>query len=817
MSVSKWAAVVSILVLSLIDSTSAQAVDLPPGFAEEVLVRNLIAPTAFAVAADGRVFVAEKSGLIQVFDGFTDETPTVFADLRTQVYNHGDAGLLNIALHPSFPATPFVYVGYALDAAIGGTPPLWGRPAESFDSCPNPQAGSCPFAGRLSRLEASPAGTASGEVVLLENWCHQFSSHSIGGLVFDSSGALYVSAGDGADFTDVDYGQRGHPPNACGDPPTAAGSAPSPPAAQGGALRSQNIDQAGFGSATFAGKILRVDAVSGAALPDNPLIGSAVPHADRIIAHGLRQPFRMAVRPGTDEIWLGDVGWGQWEEISRIEEPAASVVNLGWPCFEGSGAQPAYSVLGIDACDALYADPDRHHAPYFAYSHNEAVVPGDGCGSGTSAITGLAFQQGGSFPANLDGALFFADYARRCIWVMPAGDDGLPDPSRRSLFAADAASPIDLQFARDGSLLYADVVGGTLRRISYVDANRPPTAVLSADPPSGPVPLEVRFDASASADPEHRPLTFRWDFESDGEIDATGAMPRFTFEEVGTYRVTLTVSDAQGATAQARTDIRAGEPLPPRAEILAPSPDLLWKVGDEISFAGTAHATDGVTLPLDAFAWSLLLHHCPISGCHVHLLDDFSGTDSGSFVSVNHGYPTHLELKLTVTDARGLSDTESVLLYPQTAELIMESEPPGLQLAAGGESQVAPYSQTLPARSTLTVTAPSPQQVGCRRYAFAGWSDGGERVHQIQVGDERTVLRARFDLFSEDCEACAGDCDGDGLVQVDEVVTAVSIAIGMVEMSACPNADTNDDDDVTVDEILQAVTTALGECEGGVR
>src|SRR5688572_6199059 len=63
----------------------AQAV--PGGFREQVVFSGLNQPTQVRFAADGRVFVAEKSGLIKVFDGLGDTTPTVFADLRTQVAN----------------------------------------------------------------------------------------------------------------------------------------------------------------------------------------------------------------------------------------------------------------------------------------------------------------------------------------------------------------------------------------------------------------------------------------------------------------------------------------------------------------------------------------------------------------------------------------------------------------------------------------------------------------------------------------------------------------------------------------------------------
>src|SRR6266487_2564468 len=71
-----------------------------PGFSESVVFSGLTEPTAVRFSPDGRVFVAEKSGLIKVFDSVRDKTPTVFADLRTQVYNFDDRGLLGIALDP---------------------------------------------------------------------------------------------------------------------------------------------------------------------------------------------------------------------------------------------------------------------------------------------------------------------------------------------------------------------------------------------------------------------------------------------------------------------------------------------------------------------------------------------------------------------------------------------------------------------------------------------------------------------------------------------------------------------------------------------
>ena len=85
--------------------------------------------------------------------------------------------------------------------------------------------------------------------------------------------------------------------------------------------------------------MLRLDPDTGAALPGNPNIGSADPNARRIVAYGLRNPYRFTMRPGTNEVWIGDVGWNTWEEIDRVVNPTAGTTNFGWPCYEGSGPQ----------------------------------------------------------------------------------------------------------------------------------------------------------------------------------------------------------------------------------------------------------------------------------------------------------------------------------------------------------------------------------------------------------------------------------------------------------------------------------------------
>ena len=128
------------------------------------------------------------------------------------------------------------------DAPIGGTAPRWGIAGGDARTAarrrPAPTADGCVVSGRLSRLQATGNVMTGAEQVLIEDWCQQFPSHSIGDLAFGPDGALYVSGGDGASFNFVDYGQDGQPASTPAATRRAASAATlTPPTAEGGALR----------------------------------------------------------------------------------------------------------------------------------------------------------------------------------------------------------------------------------------------------------------------------------------------------------------------------------------------------------------------------------------------------------------------------------------------------------------------------------------------------------------------------------------------------------------------------------------------------
>jgi glucose/arabinose dehydrogenase/PKD repeat protein len=701
---------------------------LPDGFVETTPWSIPDYATAVRFAPDGHVFVAGKSGVVYEFDGPDDRTPTVFADLSKEVFNGWDRGLLGLAIDPQYSSgRPYIYVAYTYDKEAGDPDmPRWS------DSCPDVDAG-CPVSGRISRL--GPDGT---ETVLVEDFCDQSLSHSMGALQFGPDGALYAGAGDGASYSSVDYGQTGDPGNPCGDPPGPRGTALAPPAAEGGALRAQSFRRPANEPATLNGAILRIDPDTGAARADNPAAGNADPQRRRIVAYGFRNPFRFTFRPGTPELWVGDVGFNSWEEIDRVPD-ASQVRNYGWPCYEGDERQAGYEAVGLDACTSLYSDASAL-PPFFAYDHDKPL--GDACPAGSSSISGMAFYDGAAFPAAYRGALFFADYSRGCIWAMLPGADGTPDPATLQVFASGAGGPVDLEVGPDGDLYYADVFDGQIRRIAPVGGA--PTAKIDASPDADGTPLTVHLDGSGSS----AGVTYAWDLDGDGRYDdSTAARPSVTYTGEGYVTVGLRVTDASGSSGETTRRITVG--TPPTPTIAAPTAARTWAVGDTVGFSGAAVDGHGAALPAADLHWTLDMRHCARtdpSSCHTHRIADYAGVASGSFVAPDHEYPSHLELTLTATDAHCLSSTQTLPLMPETATVSVDSTPEGARIGFGSDQETTPFTETVIKGSQTTLSAASPQSIDKSSYVFGAWDDGGAGTRTVAPGS----YHVRFDSVADE-------------------------------------------------------------------
>jgi glucose/arabinose dehydrogenase len=291
-----------------------------------------------APAQDDRLFLLERAGLVRLFERNGVPFAAPFLDIRDRVGTAGEGGLLGLAFPSDYPSSGSFYVYYA---------DLQGDM-------------------RVSRFQRSSSNAnravASSERILLEI-TPPSSRHKGGTIAFSPiDGRLYVGVGDGGSRTNAQ------------DP---------------------NL---------LLGKMLRLD-VSGSAgyaIPaDNPFRGNDGVR-DEIWDFGLRNPFRFSFDRATGDLWIGDVGEDEREEVN-FERAGDGGRNYGWPVHEGTSC---YAPFGTLTCENPN-DPERYTFPVHQYTH--AV--------GCSITGGVVFRALGRFT----GAYLFGDWCSNRFWQRAGG------------------------------------------------------------------------------------------------------------------------------------------------------------------------------------------------------------------------------------------------------------------------------------------------------------------------------------------------------------------------------------------------------------
>ena len=236
---------------------SVWAANAPAEFADVVVADEIYAPVHLAMAPDGRVVVLTDSGRAHlIIDDQLQGTPLF--DIRSQVEDNGDRGLLSMAFDNNFAVNGFIYVVYTFDSngvddGIGET--------------------------RLSRMTVT-GNTASDEVVLFQEFpAADVLLHYGGAVEMGVDGKLYVTVGD------------------------------------------HLIGANGQDRTNIKGTVLRLN-TDGTIPTDNPFYDELTGNNRAIYAYGLRNPWQTAKHPITGEIFISDVGASDYEELNVLSAGA---------------------------------------------------------------------------------------------------------------------------------------------------------------------------------------------------------------------------------------------------------------------------------------------------------------------------------------------------------------------------------------------------------------------------------------------------------------------------------------------------------------
>ncbi len=302
-------------------------------FAQDVSLQSFATgfsrPVDIKHANDSRLFIVEQDGVIKIVSAGGITNPTAFLNIDARVRSTGnEQGLLGLAFDPNYATNNRFYVNYINNS--GNTV------IARFTTSSNPDV----------------ADDTSEEILLTVN--QPYTNHNGGSLAFGNDGYLYIALGDG--------GSGGDPDN-----------------------YAQNLQ-------SHLGKILRID-VSGATgytVPaTNPFVGNPA-GLDEIWSYGLRNPWKISFDSDNGELWIGDVGQNNKEEINNVPI-VNSGYNFGWRCYEGN------STFNTSGCPAM----STITFPVSEYNYGGSPF--------RCSITGGYRYRGSMYP-DLQGLYFFADY-----------------------------------------------------------------------------------------------------------------------------------------------------------------------------------------------------------------------------------------------------------------------------------------------------------------------------------------------------------------------------------------------------------------------
>jgi glucose/arabinose dehydrogenase len=345
---------------------------------------------------DGRLFAVLRTGQIRIIENEV-VADTAFLDLDADVplarlLSGDEAGLLGLAFHPSYATNGKFYIDYTGRDANG----------QLFDIVEE-------FTGGLT--DPGRADPASGKVMVAIQ--DSASNHNAGMIEFGSDGLLYISTGDG--------GEQGDPNN-----------------------RAQNPN-------ILLGKFLRIDVDHPAngkpyGIPtDNPY-ASGANGAPEVFMIGFRNPWRWSFDRANGDMWIGDVGQNQIEEVDYVPAGQQAGANMGWRFYEGSRCCSDATSDHCNQAQPAPCDPTGKTMPVDQRFHTD----------GWDAVIGGQVYRGSCYP-DIVGKYFYSDnnFGHMATATMTGGTF-----ARTDLPGTFPTGPASIHADARGELYEGTVAGG---------------------------------------------------------------------------------------------------------------------------------------------------------------------------------------------------------------------------------------------------------------------------------------------------------------------------------------------------------------------
>jgi glucose/arabinose dehydrogenase len=430
------------------------------GVSLQQVANNLGPITGITHAGDGRLFLTIRTGRIVILEnGSLRSQP--FLDIQSLTTTDGERGLLSTAFHPRYAENGFFFINYT-----------------------NLQGNTVIARYQVSASDPNRADPASARTLLTIE--QPFSNHNGGQLQFGPDGYLYIGMGDG-------------------------GSAFDP------ACRAQKTD-------TLLGKMLRIDVDQNVSAPpfygipaSNPFRGGGNP-PDEVWASGLRNPWRFSFDRQTGDLWIGDVGQNQREEIDFQPASSRGGENYGWKVMEGTLCDSS------DACPASTpaCGSTAYTFPVLEYDH----------GPHCSVTGGYVYR--GSGASQLRGSYVFGDLCSGVIWAAARSGNSF---TVRTV-SGQLSQPTTFGEDQGGELYVGNLDGQLYRFMGTATGGGSKDTVGLYDPASGKFNLKAANTANASVTLfRFGPRNSRW-IPLAGDWDGDGRTTEGLYDPAtGTFRL----------------------------------------------------------------------------------------------------------------------------------------------------------------------------------------------------------------------------------------------------------------------------------------